>query len=249
MGKKSNPGYNSRFLISKILMCLVAGMMSASTSLGQLSVNTVINPPYPTNLDYYIDDLSNLYLNIVNTDPATTYRYRLEADIFGPAGITAHIRYLGEPITILPLETHFYTGLQLQMLGSSSDGFENTNNLTAEQLNAITINHALPEGEYRLCISAFDENGNRLSPASEGCATFNIVYIDRPEIVLPVLDEYVFPVVNVSWIQDLSSVSPMQRSRLIYRLNIGDATIDEFYYYLDDIFEMNFSSLKSPGAS
>lgn len=244
MGKKSNPGYNSRFLISKILMCLVAGMMSASTSLGQLSVNTVINPPYPTNLDYYIDDLSNLYLNIVNTDPATTYRYRLEADIFGPAGITAHIRYLGEPITILPLETHFYTGLQLQMLGSSSDGFENTNNLTAEQLNAITINHALPEGEYRLCISAFDENGDRLSPASEGCATFNIVYIDRPEIVLPVLDDYVFPVVNVSWIQDLSSVSPMQRSRLIYRLNIGDATIDEFYYYLDDIFEMNFSSLR-----
>ena len=130
MEKKSNPGYRSMLFISRILLSLLSGMLSVTTTFGQLSVNTVINPPYPTNLDYYIDDLSNLYLNVVNTDPATTYRYRLEADISGPAGITAHIRYLGEPITILPLETNFYTGLQLQMLGSSSDGFENTNNLT-----------------------------------------------------------------------------------------------------------------------
>ncbi|MBP6681624.1 MAG: hypothetical protein KA166_10540, partial [Saprospiraceae bacterium] len=244
MEKKNNPMNGIRKFSSRILLTLLSGLVSVTISFGQLSVNTVINPPFPTNLDYYIDDLSNLYLNIINTDPGTTYRYRLEADIFGPAGITAHISYLGEPITILPLETDFYTGLQLQMLGSSSDGFENTNNLSSEQLNAITINHALPEGAYSICISAFDENGNRLSDASEGCASFDIVYIDRPEIVLPVLEDYVFPVVNVSWIQDLSSVSPIQRSRLIYRLNIGDATTDEFYYYLDDIFEMNFSSLR-----
>ena len=177
---------------SRILLTLLSGLVSVTISFGQLSVNTVINPPFPTNLDYYIDDLSNLYLNIINTDPGTTYRYRLEADIFGPAGITAHISYLGEPITILPLETDFYTGLQLQMLGSSSDGFENTNNLSSEQLNAITINHALPEGAYSICISAFDENGNRLSDASEGCASFDIVYIDRPEIVLPVLEDFMF---------------------------------------------------------
>lgn len=244
MEKKSKPGPNSLCLNKRVLLSLISGLVSISISFGQLSVNTVINPPYPTNLDYYVDDLSNLYLNIVNTDPGTTYRYKLEADIYGPAGITAHIRYLGEAITILPLETHFYTGLQLQMLGSSSDGFENTNNLSAEQLDAITINHALPEGEYRICISAFDEDGNRLSDATEGCASFDIVYIDRPEILLPALDDYVFPVINVSWVQDLSSVSPIQRSRLVYRLNIGDATVDEFYYYLDDIFEMNFSSLR-----
>ena len=116
MEKKNNPMNGIRKFSSRILLTLLSGLVSVTISFGQLSVNTVINPPFPTNLDYYIDDLSNLYLNIINTDPGTTYRYRLEADIFGPAGITAHISYLGEPITILPLETDFYTVMVLKTL-------------------------------------------------------------------------------------------------------------------------------------
>ncbi|MFZ1676269.1 MAG: hypothetical protein WAT91_03295 [Saprospiraceae bacterium] len=225
-------------------MILVVSLFYFSTGFSQLTINTVINPPFPTDLDYYIDDLSNVYINIVNTDPSSTFRYRLEADIQGPTGITANIRYLGQTITIGPGQTQFYSGMQLRDLGMSSGGIENTHNLTEEQMSAISINHALPEGAYTICFRAFDENDNSLSDPSEGCASFELVYIDRPEIVLPIDEAFVFPQVNVNWLQDLSSLTPMQRSRLIYRLSIGDATQDELDQYMDEIYDVNTPSIR-----
>ena len=62
MEKKNNPMNGIRKFSSRILLTLLSGLVSVTISFGQLSVNTVINPPFPTNLDYYIDDLSNLYL-------------------------------------------------------------------------------------------------------------------------------------------------------------------------------------------
>ncbi|MBK8108879.1 MAG: hypothetical protein IPK46_00315 [Saprospiraceae bacterium] len=116
----------------------------------QLSINTVINPPYPTDLDYYLDDLSNVYINITNTT-STPYSFRFSATITGPAGIEANIQYLGAPIAISPGQTLLFTGNQISELGSTTGGIENTNNLSAEQLEAITVNHVLPEGNYTLC--------------------------------------------------------------------------------------------------
>ena len=122
-----------KYLVAILLLCLNTAFSFLNA---QLSINTVINPPYPTDLDYYLDDLSNVFINITNTT-ATPYSFRFSATITGPAGIEANIQYLGAPIAINPGQTLLFTGNQISELGSTTGGIENTNNLSAEQLEAI----------------------------------------------------------------------------------------------------------------
>jgi hypothetical protein len=201
-------------------------------------------PPYPTNLDYYTDDLSLLVLTVINTDMVNPHMYRLEADIMGPRGITANIRYLGSTTIIQPGESQMYNGTELRELGMSSDGIEHTDNLTEEQQLAITINHALPEGDYTICFKAYDDLGVLISDPSTGCSDFTIQYVDRPEVIVPTMHEYVFPVVTPVWIHDVSGMPIWQRERLIYRMTIGDATLDHLVPHLDEIYDLNTSSMR-----
>lgn len=225
-------------------LLLVSSVAYASGVKAQLNINTIILPPYPTQLDYYLDDLSLLVLNVTNTDLTNVYKFRFEAVITGPSGITATVRYLGMPIDIQPGQTLHFTGTDLRDLGTTSDGFENTHNLSDAQLQAITFNHALPEGDYTICFFARNEVGDLISDPSNGCSDFEITYIDRPELLLPFDDFYYQPVVPVSWLHDLGALAPAARSRLIYRITIGDATLDHITHDLEEIYDLNTSSMR-----
>ncbi|HRG21712.1 MAG TPA: hypothetical protein PLQ57_11805 [Saprospiraceae bacterium] len=224
-----------------LVAILFLGLNSAFSFLNaQLSINTVINPPYPTDLDYYLDDLSNVYINITNTT-ATPYNFRFTATITGPAGIEANIQYLGAPIAISPGQTLLFTGNQISELGSTTGGIENTNNLSAEQLEAISLNHVLPEGNYTLCFFAYNEAEQLISDPSSGCANFTITYIERPQIVMPENDENVNSILNVVWQHDISGLNPMDRARIRYRLNLIDATLNDLGFYIDEIYDLNLA--------
>lgn len=223
-------------------LLLVLTMISCCLSAlkAQLTINTTINPPYPTDLDYYLDDLSNVFINITNTS-ATTHQFRFSALIAGPAGIEANVGYLGAPIAIGPGQTLLYTGNQISALGSTTGGFENTNNLSPEQLEAITLHHILPEGNYTICFFAYDANEQLLSDPSSGCAQFEISYIERPQIVLPSQDDVVSSVLNVVWQHDISGISPLDRSRIQYRFNLIDATLNDLGFYIDEVYDLNLA--------
>lgn len=220
---------------------LIIGLWALLPTLkAQLSINTVINPPYPTDLDYYLDDLSNVYINITNTT-ATTYNFRFSATITGPAGIEANIQYLGAPIAISPGQTLLYTGNQISELGSTTGGIENTNNLSAEQLEAITLNHVLPEGNYSICFFAYNEAEQLISDPSSGCASFTVTYIERPQIVMPENEENVNTLLNVVWQHDISGLAPVDRARVQYRFNLIDATLNELGFFIDEIYDLNLA--------
>lgn len=210
----------------------------------QIHIETIILPPYPTQLDYYTDDLSQLLLMIRNTSVTSAYAYRLEADIIGPGGISANVRYLSTIGVIQPGEIQNFNGAQLRELGMSSDGIAQTDNLTEEQRIAIAVQHALPEGDYTICFKAFNELGDLISDPSSGCTDFQIQYIDRPEMIVPAMDEIVYPVVTPAWAHDRSVLTPEQNSRLTYRMTIGDATVDHIDQNVEGIYDMNTSTMR-----
>ena len=228
---------NYNYIVVSIVVVMLFFIHSIKA---QLSVNTTINPPYPTDLDYYLDDLSNVFININNTS-ASSYQFRISARITGPAGIEASISYLGAPIPIGPGQTLLYTGNQIAALGSTTGGFENTNNLSAEQLEAITLHHVLPEGNYTICFFAYDINEQLLSDPSTGCAQFTISYIERPQIVLPENDEVIENILNVVWQHDISGIPPMDRTRIQYRFNLIDATLNDLGFYIDEVYDLNLA--------
>jgi hypothetical protein len=227
-------------------LILATALMAFMLSIGpvkvaaQLTVNTVITPPYSSDLDFYIDDLSNVFITIQNTT-GNTYRFRFTARITGPSGIEANIQYLGEPLEIAGFLTRMFTGNQLSDLGSSTGGFENTNNLTDEQLNAINLHHAIPDGDYTICFSAVDETGNLISDPSTGCADFTVSFIERPQIVMPADEEVVSETFTIAWMHDISSVPPSDRFRMTYRLNVIDATENDLAYYIDEVYDLNLA--------
>lgn len=232
--------WQTRCLILATLPVIFWVSIGTERVTAQLTVNTVITPPYSSDLDFYVDDLSNVFITIQNTT-GSTYRFRFMARITGPSGIEANIQYLGEPLEITGFQTRMFNGNQLIDLGSSTGGFENTNNLTDEQLNAIDLHHAIPDGDYTICFSAIDEAGNLISDPSTGCADFTVSFIERPQIVMPSDEEVVSEIFTIAWMHDISAVPPADRSRMTYRLNVIDATENDLAFYIDEVYDLNLA--------
>lgn len=228
-----------------VILCMVWSATIPSKLSAQLSVNTVISPPYPTDVDYYLDDLSNLYVSIINTDLSRSFTYRLSAEITGPGGISGRVNYQGDYFTINPGQSTFFNGLQLRDLGMQSEDIRYSSSLTPQQERAILLNRVLPEGNYTICIFAYDQDDNLISSPSEGCADFYIQYLERPEIIIPQDGAYVDGVLNVMWFQDVSALQPADRMRLQYRLNIVDDTQNELYLYIEELYNLNVTGIMS----
>lgn len=224
--------------MKNIFPCIFLFLLSICTLKAQIAINTAISPPYPTDLDYYIEDLTFVYVSLNNTT-ATSQTFYLKTVVYGPSQLQATIDYL-VPFTLAAGETRVYDGRQLAEFGRTTDGFSNTNNLSEEQIQAITINRALPEGNYQICFEAYDENDVLISDPSSGCSDFEITYVDRPWIFTPETGETI-PAINVSWAHDLSNISPEERNRVTYRVHLIDATENNLVMTVDEIMASVFA--------
>ena len=58
---------------------------------------------------------------------------------------------------------------------------------------------------------------------------------------MPENDENVNSILNVVWQHDISGLNPMERSRIRYRFNLIDATLNDLGYYVDEIYDLNLA--------
>ncbi|MBK8389691.1 MAG: hypothetical protein IPL23_10625 [Saprospiraceae bacterium] len=144
----------------KYIVLLVIILWALQTN-AQRPVEVLVNvqPPYPTDLNRYEEDLK-LYFTVINHTEAS-HEFFITATLYSDNGVSISFDpgyRPGLPYVIEPLETMVITGGQLLQ----DYGGLTTADLRIEGIGILnTVSGVLPEGNYSLCAFAIHyESGN-----------------------------------------------------------------------------------------
>ncbi len=178
------------------ILYLVVGLLAQVTYVKAqfpLDVQVSIAPPYPIRLSDYTDFDSQVFIDVTNSSSESF-------DIILSGSVTNSERGIrietdpnnlpGTCLTILP-------GFNRLTGGDLEELFDPDHlKATGTTLDQIRADEALPEGNYSICIRAFDcrVRGKALSPPPDmmmGCFDFEVAYVDPPVVIAPVCGEVI----------------------------------------------------------
>ena len=222
-------------IIYKSTCSIIAILFLCNSLVGQdkpILLNLSVAPPYAIELEAYLEYDFNVIMGVTNTaqtQKTIFFSAALEAD-YGFNAVT-NDNSMKEYIVLEPGENRTFTGDQLgELYAGFTEADINTSGISSEQLDLIYTNRILPEGEYTLCLVARDSlTGDPLSEGTPlGCASFEIVFPDRPIITHPtndlVIPENPTNLIPFSW-SPPGSITPELLMRTNYDLKVIDITI------------------------
>ena len=220
-----------RAKLSKSLLLLILSLMMSTLCFGQYPISTsiLLSPPYPTNLDAYVDMLNDGVVSIENSSASTIDVY-FDVSIEETNGRlkVSSKGILPNPIAVSPgMMTLSPSDIEDLFAGVGENNLE-TNGLSSAEQNAFLLSRQVPEGNYKICMSAFDVNGQPLNdPNVDPCAYFEVVYAERPVILFPTDKDNVEPTefVNISWAHDVFSLKANEIEYIVKVLDLTEQKI------------------------
>ncbi|HRH68333.1 MAG TPA: hypothetical protein PLB89_02385 [Flavobacteriales bacterium] len=173
----------------------LALLLAPLVTLGQnqLTIDVQVTPPYSANYADYFQSGNQVFIRINNLAPgAPTYQvyltgYIRTVDGSVSVGIPPQTRWNAPPLTVVP-GVNQLTGSDLQPFlasGGSEIEFIGTNETDIRT-------GLLPEGEYQICLQAFDYNTDQplsMENPSAGCSNiFNVTFPPPPIPTSPLCD-------------------------------------------------------------
>lgn len=205
-----------------------------------VTVTTNVLPPYDPDLSVWERNPNRLLVTLVNTDPSNTYLVRLGGFIESDdGGVKIEIKntFPATPITLPPGATKTINARGTGLLDP------NAVTVTGADRDQIARTRRLPEGSYRACLQALDNN--TLAPLSigapTGCATFNIQEGDLPRPFFPTCGESVavspIQTVNIQWTRPVvTSGGVLQYELVIVPVEEGKSPEESILSATDPIF-------------
>lgn len=212
-------------LLSLLIFCISTTMYSQT----DVTIQTVVTPPYQLRLEEYTNSPENIVLNVTN-NTSRELEIKFLATLIGDNGVS--ITTVGQPpvpYVLAPNNTQALTGIDIDnMYLQFSESDFNIAGASPEARSQIINNRVLPEGSYQLCIQALEyTTARRLSDNKIGCTNFEIIHPERPIITTPFTEEELIvntpSVVNFSWTQPVNASAELL-SRLQYTLRVVDLT-------------------------
>lgn len=184
-------------------ICILAFTLCSVKAIGQKPIDVTVNlfPPFPTNLHQYVDDFRN-YTFIISNSTSSSQSIYLSVSLVGDNGVRIGFNPSfkpSEPIFLEPSQVSMVTGAELEALYGGISGGE----LNIEGLSlSAQISGQLPEGNYSLCVFAYDFQSGLL--LSTGCSfEYTATYATVPEIIFPRNGDVLPPVesmpLNIVW--------------------------------------------------
>ncbi|MEM1356629.1 MAG: hypothetical protein AAGF89_00415, partial [Bacteroidota bacterium] len=197
-----------------------------------INVDVLIIPPYSTRLSSYTDLADNNSLVISLENPGLQQR-----ELYLLANIERNGAPFAEmspdfipatPIILAPGEIRDFTGMDIMDLNLNFERSDLTG-LSPAQIDRIIADDAMPEGDYRICLRAFDFNTRTpisLNGQPSYCSeSFCIAQGSRPVIQRPteseVIDPDLFPTVPFEWTEPTITCGVYD---VRYRLKLVDMT-------------------------
>ena len=181
--------------ILKKLLVLVFGcyitFLSTNQAVAQsdfpLDVQVTIAPPYPIRLSDYTDFDAQVFVDVTNNTDES-YEIILSGYI---ANEERGVRIETDPNNLPTRCITIFPGMN-RLTGEDLKDLFDPDHLkaTGTTIDQIQNDEALPEGNYTICIRAFDcrVGGKALSPQPDlfsGCFTYDVAYVDPPVIIMP----------------------------------------------------------------
>ncbi len=172
-------------IILAILLTTVLFLMGKSLKSQDILVNVLLEEPYSCKLSDYTNFNDRMVLTLTNnSSESKEMRITLEINSSTGVHLPSHSD-ADEPVVLNSGESHTYRGVELEELGIAIN--EDDVDFGSTSWEDITLSGMLPEGNYTICVTAFDFNtGDQLSPDEpEGCYDFEIQFAERPVITEP----------------------------------------------------------------
>jgi TANFOR domain-containing protein len=169
------------------LLVILPGILLLSQN--DITISTIVFPPFSANLSSYVNSPNKILVTALNTS-SSPKQIRFVLTMKGDNGISfsTNPNYKpGSPLILNPGQQKIFHSNNTEL----SDYFS-SNNLQYYGIDKNTLiqTDVLPEGNYEICIQAFDYNSNQAlsgeSPA--GCFTIPIHYVDPPVVIYPQCD-------------------------------------------------------------
>ncbi|MES2621472.1 MAG: carboxypeptidase-like regulatory domain-containing protein [Bacteroidota bacterium] len=167
-----------------VFFCFVC---CSTAQLSTILITLQVIPPYSPYLSTYIDQPNKVLITLTNIS-RVEQQILLRGQITGDNGVsvtTSSGFKPSQPITI--------TGggsLNISLNSTEARDYFDVNNVSLTGLTKAQLiqNQALPEGNYSICVRAFDyaTGTQQLSMEGTGCAFFPVSYIDAPQPVQPI---------------------------------------------------------------
>lgn len=208
-----------KYLIAHLMVFIFCGFISETKMLwaqnNAINVTVQVLPPYSNNIHDYIGTREQVtrsfqekvLITLQNTNPNRSYEVKLIASIEGDNGVEARVNENFQPLRkiIVPAgELKVISGRELAEANHNMT--HNDVNYSGFSRNQIRRTGTLPEGNYKICMQAYDYRTNQ--PLSEGtplgCSpSIPIAYPDPPVIAYP-FDEADIPAtepqaLNITW--------------------------------------------------
>lgn len=182
------------YWVKKILVYIFLCFALSGNTQNPLDIQIEIFEPYPVELEYYLENANNLFItvsNLTGIDQEVFYHVRLVGDNGIDIQTLPTVRPL-EAVRIPAFRTLFYSGNELERdFPFQYPEDIDLSGLSPEQLDYISFNRALPEGNYQLCVTALDWNTQ--TPLTFQCSpSFYVSYGDVPFVYMPYDGEEVF---------------------------------------------------------
>ncbi len=172
----------------------------------RVQINLQVAPPFSPFLSTYVTNPSKVFLSVqhidyTNHDPI---RLKLKVDMTADNGISFITKPNFHPSRPIVLSA---PGQVVQILPQDLYKYIDITNVsyTGIDLQAILAGGVFPEGNYNLCIQAFDyDNNTKLSADAQACKYFPVNYADPPQLLLPLCNDTVTALgiqqLNFTWL-------------------------------------------------
>jgi TANFOR domain-containing protein len=172
-------------LISLLLLCFACYKLAAQPYQLTLSIN--VNPPYSADYTDYFSSLNQISVTIINSSPTEQNIYlagsisTTDGNIFVRSDDNE--RWPGSAL-IIPSgpSTTTLNGTDLRPFAENSN--VDYGGITPQDI----VSGLLPEGDYRVCLRAFDYNNYQAVSADHCSNTFTIAYPPPPALNTPECD-------------------------------------------------------------
>jgi len=160
-------------------------ILSATSILSQISLNVSVRQPTPSSINVWQNNPSILQLFVNNTSTTTYKDAYFSFSIYDDNKIVAYTKENDPtlPKFIIPAGPPSGTGVIIingpQLVRVGEIHFDK--NLG----NSVISTNSLPEGQYRLCIKAFDSRGVNITNNEQTCTYFSIRIPEPPTLISP----------------------------------------------------------------
>jgi TANFOR domain-containing protein len=218
----------------KVIVILIVAVLFRTTLVAQpypVTITIAVTPPYSPHISDYIGQPRKIMATLVNTvnEPVSVY---LQGSVTGENGIRVYTDpayKMPAPVYLSPMGTYFISQSNLEQVF-------NADHLKYEGIskNEIVNGNGLPEGDYVICLRAYNYTTGVPVSAEEpgGCsAPFSVTSVEPPVILQPVCGTEINPTtpqqVMFSWTRPPNAPVNTQYQLKIIEVLPGDRNIND----------------------